>query len=172
MVYGSVGYGIDDLDEVADAVSIDGVAEGELCLDLVSFRDGYLAHVVTEADEFGALPVVPAGCGAGPCVEGLEGVQVLPVPGDHSAVEAHAAHDEAELPVAMGALVKVHEVHIDVLPRDVAIELGVQVYQRLLQHFQTADPHFGRGEGVHPGDNANAVRGGVGLLAGLVDLFR
>ena len=38
---------------------------------------------------------------------------------------------------------------------------GVQVQQRHLQRIQPADPHLGRGEGVHPGDHAQTV--GVGV---------
>ncbi len=43
------------------------------------------------------------------------------------------------------------------------VGLGVQVQQRLAQRVQPGDPHLGRGEGVHPGDHADAVRIGVGL---------
>ena len=37
-------------------------------------------------------------------------------------------------------------------PGDVAVELRVQVHERLLQRAQPGDPHLGRREGVHPGD--------------------
>ena len=69
------------------------------------------------------------------------------------------------------ALVEVHEIHIDGRPGDVSIELGVQVEQGFMEDAQSADPHFCRGEGMHPGDDADAMGGIVGFDAGMVDLF-
>ncbi len=94
---------------------------------------------------------------------------VLPVPDDDLAVQAQAAADKAKLAVAMGRLVEVHKVHIDVGPGDVAVVLGVQMRKRLLERAQAGDPHLGRREGVHPGDQADALLGGVGLQHQLVD---
>jgi hypothetical protein len=87
------------------------------------------------------------------------------VPDDHLAIQAHAAADKAELAVAVGRLVQVHKVHIDVGPGQVAIILRVQMHERLLERAQAGDPHLGRREGVHPGDQADAVGGGVRIQA-------
>ena len=156
-----IGGIVDHCYEVADAVGIDGKAKGYFSFYFVAFGDGYLPHVVAEADELRALPVVPAGGGAGPGVEVLEDGGVLPVAGDDFAVEAHAGHDESEFAVAVGALVQVHEIHIDRAPGDIAVELGMQVGEGFLEDLQAADPHLGGGEGVHPGDDADTVGGSL-----------
>ena len=85
------------------------------------------------------------------------------VPGDGLAGHAEPGLDVPELPVAVCGLVEVHEVHVDGLPRQRHVQLGVQVQQRLAQRVQPADPHLGRRERVHPGDDADAVRVGVRL---------
>ena len=90
----------------------------------------------------------------------------------HLAVQAHAGADETKLPVAVRRLVGVHKVHVDVGPRNVAVELRVQVRQRLLQDFQPVYPHFSGGKRVHPGNQAHAIFGGVGLLHELENLLR
>jgi hypothetical protein len=77
--------------------------------------------------------------------------------------DAEPGLDVPELPVAVRGLVEVHEVHVDRRPRQRGVGLGVQVQQRLAQRVQPGDPHLRRGEGVHPGDDADAGRVGVGL---------
>ena len=57
--------------------------------------------------------------------------RVLPVADDHLAAQPQPAADEPELAVAVGRLVQVHEVHVDRRPGDVAVELRVQVRERL-----------------------------------------
>jgi hypothetical protein len=85
------------------------------------------------------------------------------VPRDGLARHAQTGLHEAELAVAVRRLVEVHEVHVDGLPRDVAVPLGVQVQERLLQRVETLDPHLRRGEGVHPPDQPDARVVGVRL---------
>ncbi|MMZ63514.1 hypothetical protein D1872_257750 [compost metagenome] len=91
---------------------------------------------------------------------------------DDFARDAEAGADMAVFPVAVGGLVQVHEVHIDRFPWDIAVKLGVQMKQWLLQLRQTGDPHFGRGEGMHPSDHAGAGRVAVGLLQEVVNFIR
>ena len=143
-----------------------------LGFDLVALGHGHLPHVVAEAGDPGALGVVPGRRGPGPDAQLRLDLLILPVPDDDLAIATHAGADEPELAVAVGALVEVHEVHVDVGPGDVAVELRVQVHERLAQGAQPGDPHLGRGEGVHPGDQPDAVGGGVGLHANLVDRLR
>ena len=57
----------------------------------------------------------------------------------------------------MGRLVEIHEIHVNFRPGQVAIVLRVQMYKWLIEKTQTGDPHFCRGEGVHPGNQADAV---------------
>ena len=54
----------------------------------------------------------------------------------------------------MGALVQIHVVKVDGIVGDILTILGSQVQQRLLQEHRAANPVLGRGEGMHPGDDA------------------
>jgi len=157
-------------DEVADAVAVDGETEFHLGRDLVALGDRDLAHVVTEADEAGALPILPRAGGAHPGGDAVVHLGVGPVADDNFAREAHARVDEPGLAVAVGGLVEVHEIHVDRAPREVAIELGVEVEERFLQQREAADPHLGRRKCVHPQHEAGAGGGGVGVDADLRDL--
>lgn len=49
---------------------------------------------------------------------------------DDLAAEAHAGVDKPGLAVAVGGLVEVHEVHVDLAQGDRTVELGVQVEGR------------------------------------------
>ena len=82
---------------------------------------------------------------------------------DDLARNAEAGHHVAELTVAVGGLVEVHEVHVDGLPRNLLVVLGGQLQQRLGKHFEATDPHLGRGEGVAPSDHTDDVRVGGGF---------
>ena len=70
------------------------------------------------------------------------------------------------------AWLQVHEVHVDRAPRQVAVELRVEVQEGLLERREAADPHLGRREGVHPEDEPDAACGGVGLGEEGGDLVR
>jgi hypothetical protein len=58
---------------------------------------------------------------------------VLPVTHHHFALYSHPGCHETELPAAVGGLVQVHEVHVNGVPGDVPVELGVQVHKGLGQ---------------------------------------
>ena len=119
-----------------------------------------------------ALPVGPGAGHAAPDAQALVHRGALPVAHHHLALQAHARPDEAKLPVAVRRLVGVHEVHVNISPRNVAVELRVQVGQRLLQNLQAVNPHFRRRERVHPSNQAHAILGRVGFLHELVNLLR
>ena len=53
---------------------------------------------------------------------------------------------------------QVHEPHVDLRPGQLAVELRVQVRQRLAELVEAVDPHLRGREGVHPGDHADAGR--------------
>ena len=59
----------------------------------------------------------------------------------------------------MGSLVQVHEIHVDLGPRNLPVVLSVKMGKGFFEQAQTGDPHLGRREGVHPGNQADAVRG-------------
>ena len=75
---------------------------------------------------------------------------ILPVTGDHGMLLTHTCADEAELTTAVRSLVQVHKVHINAVPRQGGVELGVELHQRFVEDSQAVNPHFGRGEGMQP----------------------
>ena len=151
------------LDEVADAVPRHGDAEPELCLDLVALGHRDLPHVVPEPRHDEAVCLPPAGGGPRPGADPLAHARLGPVTDDGLPHEAHSGLHEGELPVAVRGLVQVHEVHVDLGPRKIAVVLRVEVQERPLEGSEPRDPHLRRGERVHPGDDADARRARVGL---------
>ena len=164
-----VRNGVDCVGKIAHAVAIDCEAELHFGPDLVAFGHGNLAHVVAETAELRALPIVPRARRAHPGTDPVLDFRVRPMADDDFAVQAHARMQEPRLAVAMRGLVEVHEVHVDRRPGQVAIELRVQVQERLFQRIEAADPHFGRREGVHPEDQAGAILVRIRLHAELRD---
>ena len=57
----------------------------------------------------------------------------------------------------MRRLVEVHKVHVDFAPRQILVELRVQMEQRFGEDRQAA-PHFGGRKGVHPRDDSATFR--------------
>ena len=167
-----VGDGVHLGREVADAVAVGREAEFHLGRNLVALGDRHLTHVVAEAAEFRPLPIVPGARRAHPGADAVLHLRIGPMADDDFARQTHAGVDEARLPVAVGRLVQVHEVHVDRVPRQVAIELGVEMDERLLERVQPAHPHFRRRERVHPKDQAGAVRIGIRVEAKLRDFVR
>ena len=74
------------------------------------------------------------------------------------------------LAVAVGGLVQIHEVHVDLFIGNLAVVLGGKVAVGLLQVGKAVDPHFAGAEGVAPGDDARAVLVIVGLAHHVGDL--
>ena len=158
--------------EIADAIAVGREAELHFGRNLVAFGDRDLAHVVAEAAEFGALPIVPGARRAHPGADAVLNLRVGPMADDDLARETHAGVDEARLPVAVRRLVQVHEVHVDRVPGQITTELGMEMDERLLKRVQPAHPHLRRRKRVHPEDEAGAVRVGIRLKAKLGDFVR
>ncbi len=53
--------------------------------------------------------------------------RILPVTNNYLALFAHAGTDKSEFPVTMCGLIQIHKIHINRIPGDVAIELGMQM---------------------------------------------
>src|SRR5690606_15555432 len=122
---------LDPLDEVVHAPGVHRRAEPDLRLGLVALGDGDAAHGVTEPGEPQVGQRVPAGGGAGPGADlGAHG-RVRGVADHRLAGRGHAGGEVGELAVAVGRLVEVHEVHVDVRPGQLDIGLRVQVQHRL-----------------------------------------
>ena len=85
--------------------------------------------------------------------------------------DPHPGKDEAVFPVAVSRLVKVHEIHIDLIVGKLFIGLGMQMQKGLSELLKALYPHLCRREGMHPGDDANAVII-VGCLSAVCDAGR
>ena len=70
-------------------------------------------------------------------------------------VLAHAGKDVSELAVAMGALIKVHEIHVHGVPRNLLVVLGMEMEKRLAELLHSMNPHLCRREGMHPCDHTD-----------------
>ena len=162
-------HGVDHRDQVVDAPGVHRDAEADLGLHLVALGHRDVAHVVAEAGDLEVLDGVPADRRAGPGADLDPDGRVAGVAEDHLAVHPHPGLHGGELPVAVRGLVEVHEVHVDGRPRQRRAGLRVQVQERLAQGLQPADPHLGRGERVHPGDDTRARVVGAGVQAGAPD---
>ena len=71
--------------------------------------------------------------------------------------DAQFCKDKAVFAVAVGCLVEVHEIHVDLIIGKLLVCLGVEMKKGLSEFLKALDPHFGGREGVHPGDDAYAV---------------
>ena len=114
--------------------------------------------------DFQILQFRPAGGGTQPSGQTLLHRLAPGMADDHFSRFAHPRTDVAELAAPVCRLVQIHEIHIDRRPRNISIELRVQMGQRFSQTTQTRDPHLGGRKGVHPADEPEAVRVGIGLL--------
>ena len=99
---------------------------------LVAIGNGHVVHLVAEADDEHILRVGPSGTNAFPNGDMVLGSGIFPVSYNEFAADAHARNDVAEFAVAMSALVEVHEVHVDVVPWNFGIILGVEVQKGLV----------------------------------------
>ncbi len=165
------GDGVHLLHQVAHGPCVHLPAQLGLDLHLVALGDGHFPHIVPKAHDFQALGHGHARGGLHPVAQAGLHLLVLPVPGDDLPGHPQPGGDEAMLPVAMGGLVQVHEVHVDFLVGNLLVVLGGQVAVGLLQIGQAVDPHLGGAEGVAPGDDAGAGIVIVGLLHHVGDLL-
>ncbi|CAB4917609.1 unannotated protein [freshwater metagenome] len=160
---GRLADAVDNVHEIVDAVGVHGDAEAQLCLYLVALGDRDVAHVVAEAGQFQRTQFGPAECRARPLLRPRPYRRIVDVARDGGAQYADPGLDVPELAITVRSLVQIHELHVDRGPGQRHSGLRVQVQQWNIERVQACDPHLGRRESVHPGDDADAVLGGVGL---------
>ena len=146
------------------------ITQALLELHTVAVRDGHVVHIHAEHQATDLAGVSESGAHAGPDGDAALGFGALPVADHDFARDAHPGADVPELDVAVGALVEVHEIHVDLVPGDLGVVLGMEMEQRLAQVLQALDPHLGRREGMHPGDDADAFGVVVGSVHHVFDL--
>ena len=150
--------------EVVHRPGVDGPAELDLCLDLVSVGHGDVAHRVGEAGDADVAALVDADGDALPGAKLLKDALVLPVTEDHLVGPAHAGEDVPQLALAVSGLILVHEVHVDRVVRNLLVVLRRELAQRLGELLESVDVRLGGREGVRPGDDAGAL--GIGVRRG------
>ncbi len=130
------------LHQIAYAITIDRIAKTRLSRNFVAFGDCDLAHVVAEASEFSALQIVPSPRAAHPCGDALFDFRIGPVSHHYLTVKAQACVNKTRLAIAVCGLIEVHEIHVNLAPRQITVELCMQMQKRLPQSAKTADPHL------------------------------
>ena len=153
----SVGDLVHHLDQVAHSPGVHLPAQLGLHFHLVALGNGNLSHVVAKAHDFQFAGDGHAHGGAHPAAQTLLDFLILPVAGNDLAGHPQPGGDEPVLAVAVGGLVQIHEVHVDLLVGDLAVVLGGKVAVGLLQVHKAVDPHLARAEGMAPGDDTRAV---------------
>ena len=159
-----VGYLLPVLHEVRYWIVVNMITKTLLKLNTVAIGNGYIVHVHTEHQTAYIVGIGYSCCNARPNGDALLSLGALPMTNNNLAGNTHAAADMTELDVAMSRLVEVHEVHVDGVPWQLCVILGVEVEKRLLECLQTLDPHLGGREGVHPCDDTNTLLVVVGSL--------
>ena len=140
------------------------IAQTLLKLHAVAVGHSHVVHVHTKHQAAYVLGIGNTGCHTGPNGNLLLSLFALPVTADHLAGHAHTGADVSELDVAVGTLVQVHEVHVHGVPGYLGVILCVEMEQWFLQCLQTLNPHLCGREGVHPGDDTDALLIVVGGL--------
>ena len=146
----AVADGVHHLHQIANRPGIDGETELDLCGNFIAIGDRYFTHVIAKTADFQMTGILFRDRLTHPGADTLMCLFILPVTGNDGMLLTHTRADEAELATAMRGLVQVHKVHVDAVPRQRRVELGVELQQRFVEHGQAVDPHFGRGESVQP----------------------
>ena len=101
------------------------IAKLNLCCYFVALSYRNLTHVVTKAGNFQTLTFSPAQRRTTPVINLILYFRALPVSNYHLALFTHACTDEAKFAVTVCTLVRIHVVHINVVPWQGGIKLSV-----------------------------------------------
>ena len=128
--------------QLTDRTVIYVIAHANLGLHLVAIGNGYVIHLVAEAENQHILCIGPGSADAHPDGNFMLRLGILPIAHDHFAADTHTGADVSELAVAMSRLVEVHKVHVHRVPRNFAVELRMQMEERFLELLQSVNPHL------------------------------
>src|ERR1035437_4703518 len=129
-----LGHTTHRVGQVAYAEAVDRDPELHLRRDLVALRHRHVAHVVAKPGELEVPGLAQPARRPRPGPDPVLNLHLLPVAGDGFAAQSQPRLDVRELSVTVGGLVQVHEVHVDLAPGEIAVELRVQVEERLRQN--------------------------------------
>ena len=147
-----LGNFVHDLDQITHGPGIHLPAQLGLDFHLVALGNSHFPHIVAEAHDLQIPGHSHANGGLHPAADAVQDLGILPVACDDLPGHPQPSSNEAMLPVTMGGLVQIHEIHVDLVVGDLLVVLGSKVAVRLLQVCQTVDPHFRGRESVAPGD--------------------
>ena len=131
-VHFRVRDGIDDVHQIADGIVVDFPAHLNVRRDFIAFGDGDVPHVIGEAAHLDLLGEGIARSHLAPGSELFQRFGIFVVADDDLVVHAQAGDDIAELSVAVGCLVLVHEVHVDGIVRQSLVVLRREMAHGLL----------------------------------------
>src|SRR5690554_5616339 len=93
------------------------VTQLQLGIYLVAIGYGHIIHLVTKANDAQILSIGPSRSYPHPYRDAFLRFGILPMAYHHFARTTHAGGDVSEFPVAVRALIQVHEIHIDFIDR-------------------------------------------------------
>ena len=116
------------------------VAQALLSLNFVAVGNGHVVHLVAETQDEHILSVSPGRCHTLPHGNMFLSLRISPMAHHHLTAQTHTRAYMAELPVAVRALIEIHKIHVDIVPWNLGIILGVEMEQRLAQLLETMNP--------------------------------
>ena len=140
----AVADAIHHLHQIADRPGVDREAELNLRRHFITVGYRHFSHVIAEAAHFQMAGILLRNRLTHPRADALVRFFILPVAGDDAVLLAHARADKAEFAAAVRGLVEVHKVHINAVPWQGGVELGMELQQRLVEKRQAVNPHFRR----------------------------
>ena len=139
-----IGNGINEFNNIAHTVVVNLPTEFNLCFNLVAVGYCYITHIVgnTENTKFTAFH--NSDCGSHPSADFVLKCFIFPIAGNCLLLQSHTSSNIAVLSVAVCRLIKIHKVHINILPRNVTVILSIYMKKRLFESVKSRNPHFRR----------------------------
>ena len=138
-----LGHCLNIFHGIVDIIMVDLPSEFDLGLNLVALCNRHIVHIVAHTADAQMAGLHHAHRCAHPAAQLLLQGRIGPMAHNNFAFDSHAAYDMSVFPVAVGRLVLIHEVHVNLIVRNFLIELCVQVAQRFSVLLQADDPHLG-----------------------------
>ena len=121
-------------------ICVDLPSELDLRLYLIALGNGNIPHIIRDPHDTDVAALDHADRRAHPGADLFLNVRILPVSHDDLPLHAKAAEDVSVLSVSMRRLVLVHEVHVNGVIWNLAVELRMEVKQRLSVLLKSKNP--------------------------------
>ena len=130
--------------QLSHTPSVQRPPEHDLSGYLVTLCYSHLPHIVTESKDLASGSIGYRTGGPHPHRHPPPNLCILPMAGHYFPFNSHAGMNVPMLSIPMSRLVQVHVIHIDGIPGDSHIELGMEMQDRFSIGGQPPNPHFGR----------------------------